>query len=109
VANDKGKVYTEFSAGPIACFPYLQQLGIQAIAVALTHTKLPEHDKKWPTCWQTSSFAQLWLFWNTCSVKSLTAATDRMSVVNPPGWRQEFATATIMNDRDTLDTTHSLP
>jgi hypothetical protein len=112
IATDQGKVYNEFAAGPIACFTYLQQLGIQGpISVALTRTKLPEHDKKWPTCWQTSSFAPLWRFWSTCSAKSLTAAVEEMSVLNPPGWRLEFATIVprllrIVNDQGTLDATH---
>ncbi|KAH3949818.1 hypothetical protein HBH70_047190 [Parastagonospora nodorum] len=106
IADDDGKVYDEYAAGPIACFTYLQQLGIQAIAVALTHTKTPEPGKKWPACWQSSSFSKLWRFWSTCSVKSLTAATDEMSVLNPPGRRQEFATTTIKNDRGTIDAAH---
>jgi hypothetical protein len=106
VTNEEGKTYDEYAAGPIACFTYLQQLGIQAIAVALTHTKLPEDKKKWPLCWRSSSFPKLWRFWSTCSVKSLTAATDELSVLNPPGRRQEFATTTIKNDRTTLDAAH---
>jgi hypothetical protein len=107
VTNDEGKTYDENAAGPIACFTYLQQLGIQAIAVALTHTKLPEDQKKWPTCWRNSSFPKLWRFWSTCGVKSLTAATDEMSVLNPPGRRQEFATTTIKNEGATLEAAHN--
>jgi FAD/FMN-containing dehydrogenase len=106
VTNEEGKVYDEYAAGPITCFTYLQQLGIQAIAVALTHTKTPEPGIKWPACWATSRFAKLWRFWSTCSTKSLTAATDEMSVLNPPGRRQEFATTTIKNDKATLQATY---
>jgi FAD/FMN-containing dehydrogenase len=106
VSGDQGMTYDEYAAGPMACFTYLQQLGIQAIAVALTHTKLPEDKKQWPVCWRTSGFSKLWRFWSTCSVKSLAAATDEMSVLNPPGRRQEFATTTIKNDADTLDAAH---
>jgi FAD/FMN-containing dehydrogenase len=106
VTNDEGRTYDEYAAGPIACFTYLQQLGVQAIAVALTHTKLPEDSKKWPACWRSSSFPKLWRFWSTCSVKSLVDATDEMSVLNPPGRRQEFATTTIKNDRGTLEAAH---
>ncbi|KAF2830916.1 FAD-binding domain-containing protein [Ophiobolus disseminans] len=106
VMNDEGKTYDEFAAGPIACFTYLQQLGVEAIAVALTHTKVPEDRKQWPTCWRTSGFSKLWRFWSTCSVKSLCAATDEMSVLNPSGRRQEFATTTILNDRATLEAAH---
>jgi hypothetical protein len=106
ITNGRDEPYDEFAAGPIACFTYLQQLGIQAIAVALTHTKPPEDKKKWPMCWQTSSFSRLWRFWSTCGTKSLTEATDEMSVLNPPGRRQEFATTTIKNDRETLTAAH---
>jgi hypothetical protein len=106
ITNDDGKVYDEYAAGPITCFTYLQQLGIQAIAVALTHTRTPEPGRKWPACWRTSSFSNLWRFWSTCSVKTLTTATDEMSVLNPPGRRQEFATTTIKNDRGTIDAAH---
>jgi len=106
LTGDEGKTYDDFAAGPIVCFTYLQQLGIQAVAVAITHTKLPKNDKKWPRCWQTSGFSKLWRFWSTCSVKSLAAASDEMSVLNPPGRRQEFATTTIKNDQPTLAVAH---
>jgi hypothetical protein len=106
VANEEGKTYDKHAAGPIACFTYLQQLGIQAVSVALTHTKPTLKDKKWPPCWQSSGFAKLWRFWSTCSVKSLTAATDELSVLNPPGRRQESATTTIKNDPATLEAVH---
>lgn len=106
IMGDEGETYDESAAGPIACFTYLQQLGIQAIAVALTHTKLPESSKSWPRCRQKSGFSKLWRFWSTCSVKSLAAASNEMSALNPPGKRQEFATTTIKNDRATLAATH---
>ncbi|KAH7083490.1 hypothetical protein BKA63DRAFT_153972 [Paraphoma chrysanthemicola] len=106
VSDDEGKVYDEHAAGPLACFTYLQALGIQAIAVALTHTKTPEGGKTWPACWQSSGLPKLWRFWSTCSVKSLPAATDEMSVLNPPGRRQKFATTTIKNDQATLEAAH---
>jgi hypothetical protein len=106
VTNEEGKTYDKHAAGPIACFTYLQQLGIQAVSVVLTHTKPSLNDKKWPPCWQSSGFAKLWRFWSTCSVKSLTAATDEMSVWNPPGQRQELATTTIKNDPATLEAVH---
>lgn len=106
VTDEEGKTYDEHAAGPMACFTYLQQLSIQAVSVALTHTKPSLNDKKWPSCWQSSGFAKLWRFWSTCSVKSLTAATDEMSVLNPPGRRQKLATTTIKNDPATLQAAH---
>lgn len=106
VVTNEGKTYDEHAAGPLACFTYLQQLGIQAIAVNLVHTNPPRNDKKWPICWRNSAFPSLWRFWSTCQVHSLTSATDEMSVLNPPGRRQEFATTTIKNDKATLDAVH---
>ncbi|KAH7383211.1 hypothetical protein BKA66DRAFT_91293 [Pyrenochaeta sp. MPI-SDFR-AT-0127] len=106
VTNDEGKTYDENAAGPLTCFTYLQQLGIQAIAVNLVHTNPPAHDKKWPTCWRNSAFSNLWRFWSTCQVRSLTSATDEMSVLNPPGRRQEFATTTIKNHKATIEAVH---
>ncbi|KAF2023418.1 FAD-binding domain-containing protein [Setomelanomma holmii] len=106
ISNDEGKVYDEHAAGPLACFTYLQALGVQAIAVALTHTRTPQSGTKWPACWQSSGFSKLWRLWSTCSVKSLPAATNELSVLNPPGRRQEFATTTIKNDQATLEATH---
>lgn len=103
ILKDKDKPYDKFAAGPLACFTHLQQIGIEAIAVALTHTQEPENKKKWPVCWENSGFSKLWRFWSTCSVKKLTAATDEMSVLNPPGRRQKFATTTIKNDGATLE------
>ncbi len=96
----------EYAAGPLACFTYLQQLGIQAIAVNLVHTNPPKNEKKWPVCWQNSGFTKLWRFWSSCQVRTLTSATDEMSVLNPPGRRQEFATTTIQNDRATIEAAH---
>ncbi|KAH7396483.1 hypothetical protein DE146DRAFT_678272 [Phaeosphaeria sp. MPI-PUGE-AT-0046c] len=42
----------------------------------------------------------------TSSGRHLTAAMDELSVLNPPGRRQEFATTTSKNDRGTLEATH---
>lgn len=106
IATDGNESYDKYDAGPVACFTYLQQLGVQAIAVALTHTKLPEDNKQWPICWRTSGFSKLWRFCSTCSVKSLAAASDEMSVLNPPGRRQEFAITTIRDHYAALEAAH---
>ncbi|KAL6712134.1 hypothetical protein ACN47E_000011 [Coniothyrium glycines] len=106
VATDKSTAYDEHAAGPIACFTYLQQPGIQIIALNLVHTDPPSKEKQWPSCWRTSAFAKLWRFWSTCTKRSLTSATDELCVLNPPGRRQEFATTTIENDTATLQEAH---
>jgi FAD/FMN-containing dehydrogenase len=106
ITNDKGHAYDENAAGPLTCFTYLQKLGIQAIAINVVHTKPPEGEKQWPECWRNSAFTKLWRFWNTCTVRSLTSATDEMSALNAPGRRQEFATTTIKNDIATLEAAH---
>jgi hypothetical protein len=106
ISDDEGKTYDEYAAGPLACFSYLQQLGIQAIAVNLVHTQPPSNNKRWPTSWQGSRFSSLWRFWSTCRVRSLTSATDEMNALNPPGRRQTWATTTIKNDLATLETAH---
>ncbi|KAK9368427.1 hypothetical protein V1509DRAFT_91133 [Lipomyces kononenkoae] len=98
-SDDPGASY---AAGPMACFTYIQKLSLQAIAVNLAYTKSPENGKKWPTYWSTSSFGSLWRLWSTCKIRTITSATDEMSVLNPPGRRQVFATTTIKNDPDTL-------
>jgi hypothetical protein len=99
-------MYDEYAAGPLLCFTYLQQLGIQAIAINLARTSPPPDPKRWPECWSTSEFPKLWRFWSTCKVQSLTSATDEVSVLNPPGRRQEFATTTVKNDAATLEAVH---
>ncbi|KAJ8068118.1 hypothetical protein OCU04_003690 [Sclerotinia nivalis] len=96
----------EYAAGPIACFTYIQPLGLQAISVNLVHTKPPE--KKWPACWDTSSFKSLFRLWSTCKVRTLTSATDEMNALNPPGRRQILASTTIKNDAATLVSTHDV-
>ena len=100
-------MYDNHAAGPIACFSYIQTLGVQAIAVNLVYTKSPEN-KKWPACWRTSSFGSLWRLWSTCKVRTLTSATDEMNALNPPGRRQVFATTTIKNDPTTLAAAHAV-
>lgn len=99
--------YDNHAAGPLACFSYIPKVNIQAIAVNLVYTKLPENDKKWPTCWRISAFSSLWRLWSTCKVRTLTSATDEMNALNPPGRRQVFATTTIKNDPATLTAVHT--
>ncbi|RMZ74576.1 histidine kinase HHK3p [Pyrenophora seminiperda CCB06] len=105
-----GEVNTRYdpdAAGPLACFTYLQSLRLQAIAVNLVHTSPTSKRSEWPDSWRSSGFARLWRFWNTCKVRSLSSATDELSVLNPPGSRQEFATTTIKNDEKTLEAAHA--
>ncbi|KAI9656911.1 MAG: hypothetical protein M1821_003550 [Bathelium mastoideum] len=106
-ASNPGLKYDEFAAGPMACFTYIQKLGIQAISVNLVSTQPPESQEKWPPCWKTSGFKSLWWFWNTCKTRSLTSMTDEMCALNPPGKRQVFATTTVQNDTSTLAVAHS--
>ena len=106
-SRDPSTTYDIHAAGPIACFSYIQRVGAQVIAVNLVYTKSLENEKKWPTCWRTSSFRSLWRFWSTCKVRTLTSATDEMNALNPPGRRQVFATTTIKNDPATLAAVHA--
>lgn len=106
VSDGQGKTYDQYAAGPIACFTYLSKSGIQAIAVNLVHTELPEGCRQWPKCWRSSRFASLWRLWSTCKVRSLMNATDELHALNPPGRRQTWGTTTVKNDRATLTATH---
>ena len=106
-STDPSITYDEYAAGPIACFSYIQKLGVQAIAVNLVYTKSLKNEKEWPACWRTSSFGSLWRLWSTCKVRTLTSATDEMNTLNPPGRRQVFATTTIKNDSATLAAAHA--
>lgn len=87
-SSDLNAAYDEYAAGPIACFSYAQALRTQIISVNIVYTKLPENEKKWAMCWQTSSFPSFWRLWSTCKVRTLTSATDEMDALNPPGRRQ---------------------
>jgi hypothetical protein len=104
--NDPSTRYDNHASGPIACFTYLQQLRIQAIAVNLVYTRSPGNPRKWPECWSNSSFKPLWRLWSTCKVRSLVSACDEMNALNPPGRRQVFGTTTIKNDPATIQATH---
>ena len=106
-SGDSSATYDHHAAGPIACFSYIQKLGVQAISVNLVYTKVPDK-KKWPLCWSTSSFRSLWRFWSTCKVRTLTSATDEMNALNPPGRRQVLATTTIKNNPATLAAVHAI-
>ncbi|KAM5450103.1 hypothetical protein MaudCBS49596_004477 [Microsporum audouinii] len=105
--ENTGASYDRYASGPIACFTYLQQLGIQAVSVNLVYTKLPEKKKKWPECWDSSGFKPLWRIWSTCKVRSLADACDEMNSLNPPGRRQVLATTTIKNDMATLQAVYA--
>jgi hypothetical protein len=99
-------LFDPHAAGPLTCFTYLQSPGIQAIAVNLVHTTPDSKQKGWPESWRSSGFNKLWRLWSTFKTRSLVSATDELSVLNPPGRRQEFATTTIKNDRETLEAAH---
>ena len=99
--------YDNHAAGPMACFSYVEKIGVQLIAVNVVYTKPPEDKKKWPACWEKSRFRSLWRFWSTCKVHTLTSASDEMNALNPPGRRQIFASTTIKNDPATLAATHA--
>ena len=105
--EDDKTCFDSCAAGPLACFSYISQIGVQVISVHLVHTKPPKDENAWPSCWSKSPFKSLWRFWSTCSIRTLTSATDEMNALNPPGRRQVFATTTIENDRDTLSATHA--
>ncbi|KAK5115415.1 hypothetical protein LTR85_009875 [Meristemomyces frigidus] len=94
------------AAGPIACFTYVHQLGIQAISVNIVYTAPPDKEGQWPEYWQRSPFSRLWRLWSTCVTRTLTSATDELNILNPPGKRQSFATTTIKNDQATLAAAH---
>ncbi|USP81513.1 hypothetical protein yc1106_08787 [Curvularia clavata] len=93
-------------AGPLACFTYLQALGIQVVAVNIVQTSPDVTNSKWPANWLNSSFKNIWRVWSTCKVRTLSDATDELNAVNPPQRRQEFATTTVKNDKDTLFAAH---
>ena len=105
--NRAGVSIDNNAAGPIACFSYVQQLGIQAVSVNLVYTAPQPHKKKWPLYWRNSPFRPLWRFWSTCKIRTLTSATDEMNSLNPPGRRQLFATTTIKNDLATITQAHT--
>jgi hypothetical protein len=98
--------FDPYAAGPLACFTYLQSIGIQAIAVHLVHTAPDSKQKGWPESWRNSGFHKLMRVWSTFKTRNLLSATDELSVLNPLGRRQEFATTTIKNDKLTLEAAH---
>ncbi|KAL8937599.1 MAG: hypothetical protein Q9216_004339 [Gyalolechia sp. 2 TL-2023] len=97
----KPDAYDEYAAGPLVCFTYLQQLGIQVLATNLVYTK-PE---QWPGCF--SGFKSIGRLWSTVKIRSLTSATNELEMSSPPGLRQLFVTTTVKNDHTTLVETHA--
>jgi FAD/FMN-containing dehydrogenase len=106
LAGELDQRFDPYAAGPLACFTYLQSIGIQAIAVHLVHTAPDSKQKGWPESWRNSGFHKLMRVWSTFKTRNLLSATDELSVLNPPGRRQEFATTTIKNDKLTLEAAH---
>ncbi|KAI2486872.1 FAD binding domain containing protein [Pyrenophora tritici-repentis] len=107
MSGEVNERYDPNAAGPLVCFTYLHSLRLQAIAVNLVHTSPTTKLPGWPESWQSSDFTRLRRIWHTCKVRSLSDATDELSVLNPPGRRQEFATTTIKNDQKTLEAVHA--
>ena len=106
--KDTGSKFDSFAAGPLLCYTYIQQIGLQAVSINLVHTNPPRDSNAWPSCWHNSHFRRLWRVWSTCRVRTLTSATDEMNALNPPGRRQIWAHTTIENDLATLTATHAI-
>lgn len=109
--QDSGAPFDSHAAGPLACFSYVQAIGVQAISVNLVYTKECQSSSgwgrsKWPVYWRTSAFNSLWHLWSTMKYQTLTSATDEMNMLNPPGRRQVFDTTTVKNDLATLNAAH---
>ncbi|KAL4890271.1 hypothetical protein BDV59DRAFT_184677 [Aspergillus ambiguus] len=90
------------AAGAIACFTYVQALGIQVVTVHLAHTKPAQDLREWPSFWKSSGFATLWRFWSTFKTHTITSATMEVNATSPPGQRWSFGTTTIKNDLPTM-------
>ena len=58
VSGEVGQCFDPHAAGPLACFTYLQALGIQAIAVNIVKTLPDITDPGWPAGWLSSGFVQ---------------------------------------------------
>lgn len=99
--------HDSYAAGPMACFSYVQQLGMRIITVNLVYTKSPEKGNTWPIRWKNSPFGSMWRLWSTCKVRTLTSATDELNSLSPYGLRQLFATTTIKNDPETITAAHA--
>jgi hypothetical protein len=100
-------VLDDHAAGPMACFSYIQQLGIEVITVNLVYTKPPEKENAWPISFRNSPFSSIWRLWSTCKTRTLTSATDELNSLSPYGLRQLFATTTIKNDPATIAAAHA--
>ena len=107
MTGELDKRYDPNAAGPLACFTYLQSVGIQAISVNLVHTSPDIEKRGLPGSWLQSTFQGIGRIWSTCKVRTLSSATDELSALNPNQRRQEFATTTIKNDLPTLQAAHT--
>ncbi|KAL8886938.1 MAG: hypothetical protein Q9192_006403 [Flavoplaca navasiana] len=94
-------IHDEYAAGPLVCFTYVQQIGVQVIATNLVYTK----PQSWPACY--AGFAAIGRLWSTVKVRSLTSATNELAKSSPAGLRQKFITTTVKNDHDTLMEIHA--
>ena len=106
--KDTESKFDSFAAGPLLCYTYIQQIGLQAVSINLVHTSPPKERNAWPGCWHNSHFRSLWRLWSTCKVRTLTSATDELNALNPPGRRQALVTTTVENDLATLTATHAI-
>ncbi|KAL8825472.1 MAG: hypothetical protein Q9170_007777 [Blastenia crenularia] len=97
----------DYSAGPVACFSYIQPLRLKALTIQLQHTMSPPATTGWPAYWKHSPFASMFRLWSTCKHRTITSATDENSALNPPGRRQIFATTTIKNDPATISAAYT--
>lgn len=94
--------YDENAAGPLACFTYVQKLGIQVISINLVYTKLDEAENGWPPWFRSSCFQRLFRFWSTCRPRTLTSATDELHWLNTKNGREVHNTTTFKNDPATI-------
>ena len=98
---------SNYSAGPVACFSYIQPIRFKTITIQLAHTSPSPTSTAWPSYWKASPFVSMFRLWSTCKHRTITSAIDETSALNPPGRRQLFATTTIKNDAATISAAHT--
>ncbi|KAM5466235.1 hypothetical protein MauCBS54593_005970 [Microsporum audouinii] len=73
----------------------------EVIRVRLVYAKAPGNKTKWLKRW--SSFKPIWVFWNTCEVRTLKDTCDELDKASIKNKRQNFGTMAIKNNLTTLN------
>jgi hypothetical protein len=100
--------YDKYASGPMVCFCYLQQPGMEIISTFLAYTKALPPASGWPACWEKSGLKSTWRYWSTLKQRTLSDACQDVAIGEEAGSSQTIAGTVVKNDKPTLEAAYKI-